>query len=258
LQAISLQCLEACYVNDKWRPTHVSDEVLNLVFLARTERTVDRGRIRINKRLYEAEELRDYQGRRVTLRYDPLDMERLLVFLGREYLGDAVEVERSSMRDRDLAARKIEAKRAARARYLQQYRALTSKSPDFRVYSTVPEAERAAALVGDRRREQAAEREERLRLMTTEELNARVRQMEEYAANERPVFATATEHYRWVLDRQSMHLPVQEADVAFVAEFEAAMDVETVAYWRIYKEGIGLIPISKGANDAPAPSHHVP
>jgi hypothetical protein len=104
--------------------------------------------------------------------------------------------------------------------------------------------------VGNRRREQAQEREERLRLMTTEELNARVRQMEEYAANERPVFATATEHYRWVLDRQSMHLPVEEADITFVAEFESTMDADTAAYWRIYKEGIGLIPI-EGADTAP-------
>jgi putative transposase len=239
-EATPMQCLAQSYLAGEWKPTRVSEQLIDMVFLPRQQRAVDRGRVRINKTLYGHDALVPLTGKKVDCRYDPLDPGWALVFHNDEFICEVKPVEYSSMKDKDLAAKKIAQKRALRRQFLDEYHALTSKIPDFIQYSQVPDAEKAAAIVGRKRRQQALTEAERFRPKTIEELNAEVEQQERFVEESRPIFATEIERYTWILGRQLAGKGVREDELAFVAQLEAAMDKTTFAFWQSYKEGIGL------------------
>jgi putative transposase len=248
-QATPMQCLAQCYLAGEWKPVQVSEQLIDMVFLRRTTRVVDRGRIWLNKICYEApqgegeRELAALTGQRVSVRHEhPLDPSYVLIFNGDTFVCEARPVEPSSMKNKELARRKIAQKRALRRQFLDEYRALTSRVPDFIQYSQVPDAEKAAAIVGRKRRQQALKEAERLRPQTAEELAAKVEEMEQRLLPRRPIFQSEIERYRWILDEQARGNPISEEDAAFVAQQEAGMKPETLKYWDVYKEGIGLIP----------------
>lgn len=244
-EATPIQCLAQCYLTGEWKPTKISEQLIDMVFLPRQQRAVDRGRVRINKQLYEHEALVPLTGRRVDCRYDPLDPGWVLVFHEDEFVCEAKPVEYSSMKDKDLAARKIEQKRALRRQFLDEYHALTSKIPDFIQYSRVPDAEKAAAIVGRKRRQQTLAEAERFRPKTVEEFDAEIEQRERWVEETRPIFATEIERYMWILGRQFEGRSVREDEFAFISQLEAGMDAGTLAYWQSYKEGIGLVKAAK-------------
>ena len=157
-QATPMDCLIMCYHREGWRPVRFSEEALNLIFLPKKERKIDRGRIHFHTELaeiYEHPALVAFDnGELVTVRYNPLDPEWLLVF-GRngKFVCQAHPVEYSSMKDSSLAQRKIKQKTAWRQKYLADYRRLTDPIPDLREFSTVPLIESQAAAVRAARKE---------------------------------------------------------------------------------------------------------
>jgi putative transposase len=247
-QATPMRCLLQCY-SDGWRPRRLSEDAVDLVFLPRETRTVDRGRIVFQKERYEAEALIGLNGRRVEIRSDPLDRSYLLVFHGGQFLCRAEPVEYSSMTDRDLSARKINEKARLRKLFIAEYRNLTSPVPDFREYSTVPSAERPAALVGTAKREALERRRaeaEYCRVMTPEELAAGVAAIENYRPTSyRPVFSNERDRYEYVLGCLAGSGDLEEGDERFMHAYESKMSPDARAYWNIYKDSIGLGPSSQ-------------
>ncbi len=120
-----------------WRPTFLSERSLDLVFLTRTTRKVQHGRVQINYHLYEAEELVNLpNGTPVELRYDPMDMDRpVIVIHNGKYLCDATPVEFSSMVDSELTKKKIEEKRRLKNKFIEAWRRYTRPVEDIRKYS---------------------------------------------------------------------------------------------------------------------------
>lgn len=247
-QATPMQCLAACYLAQEWQPVRMSESVLNLIFLPRVSRTVDRGRIRFQKRLYEDEALITLSGQRVDIRHDPLDPEWILVFHGGAFICQAEPLEYSSMKDRDLADRKIAEKARRRKQFLEEYRRLTSRIPDFREYSRAPAAERTAALVGKAKRRRAQQRAELYRVRSPEELAAEIAKIENYRPP-RPVFTSEVDRYRWILDQMAASAEIDQADRDFVAAYESHMNQDTKTYWGIYKESIGLLQSAGETNE---------
>jgi putative transposase len=240
-EATPMQCLAQSYLASEWKPTKVSEQLIDMVFLPRQQRAVDRGRVRINKQFYEHEALVPLTGKKVDCRYDPLDPGWALIFHDDEFICEVKPVEYSSMKDKEFASRKIAQKRALRRQFLDEYHALTSKIPDFIQYSQVPDAEKAAAIVGRKRRQQALAEAERFRPKTVEEFNAEIEQRDRWVEEARPIFATEIERYTWILGRQLEGKSVREDEFAFVAQLEAGMDKATFDFWQSYKEGIGLV-----------------
>lgn len=246
--ATPMDCLRQCYFTGEWQPTRISEQLTDLVFLRRATRTVDRGRITLNAISYEAatevgaRELTTLTGERVSIRYDPLDTGHILVFReGGEFVTECRPTEYSSMRDKELALHKIGQKRRLRQQFIEQYRELTSKIPDFLRYSGTPLAERAAAIVSGKRKRQALLEAERLRPMTQEELDAELERRERYEEESRrhPVFRTDFERLHFLIDRQARGQDVTEDEAAFVVQMEAGMGEEDRAYWGSYREEIG-------------------
>jgi putative transposase len=177
--ATPLDCLRACYA-DGWRPQYLSAEAVDLVFMAKASRKINQGRITFENELWEHGALCGIEpGTSVELRYNPMTTDELHVFQGRRYLCTALPVERSSMKDQGLAERKIHEKRTRRRAYVEEFRLLTARVPDFREYSQVPAIERPAALIEDNRRQRAAEQIEANRVLSQEELDARVEKLEQ-------------------------------------------------------------------------------
>lgn len=230
------KCLQRLYI-DGWRPRRLSDEAIDLVFLARVSggRVVDRGRIHLNNRIYEHDDLIPLSGQRVDLRYDPMDPEWLLIFNDNQYICRAEPVEYSSMKDQDLVSRKIEEKRRLRKSFLTQYRELTNKVPDFREYSTVPAIEKTAALITAKQKAEVEKIKERVRPRTEDQLAAEVALIENYHNKDRPVFVSEVDRYEWCLTQGAA---IVEEDRDFIIEYESRMDAVTRQYWTIYKESI--------------------
>lgn len=207
--ATPFDCLMACY-NEGWRPRMISPDAADLIFLARGNRVIHQGRINFENDFYEHDALLELHKVRVDIRYNPMTLDELHVFQGGRYLCTAVPVERSSMKDADLAARKIEEKRERRKRFAGEFRKIAALAPDFRQYSQIPEAERVAALIGDDRRRRAIENKEFSKTLTQAELDAHIEKMEQGlplpSRSAKPMpprpgsFATDITRFLWILD----------------------------------------------------------
>jgi len=234
-----MDALRNCYTRG-WRPGPVSQEAIDLIFLPSARRTVDRGRITFEREYYEHDALVTLNGERVECRYDPLDPGWLLVFREGRYLCTARPVEYSSMKDRELASRKIHEKRRRRKGFILEYKRYTSAIPDFRRFSKVPAIEKAAALVGKEKRRRLEERK-KLAEPTAEEIQAAVERIENYRpAPVRPIFASKRDRYQWILEQEAAGARLREEDLAFRADFESSLDDDTREYWQVYKEGLRI------------------
>jgi putative transposase len=242
--ASPLDCLQACYA-EGWRPRPVSPEAADLVFLCRATRVVDRGRITLDGRQYEHDALITLHKSSVKLRYDPMDMESVIVLSGNEYICTAEPVEYSSMIDADLTTRKNMEKAKRRKAFAEEYRKLTAAVPDIREYSKIPPIEKAAALVGRDKKKRAAEQAEMTRIKTPEELQREVARLE--AMQDKPVprkplperpgfFMTDLDRYAWCLKFEAAGGALSEDDQAFMAGYETGMSDEDREHWQARRQ----------------------
>jgi len=171
-------CLRACYNNDNWRAKFISNEKADLLFLARDSRIINKGQISINNELYMADDLLEMHKQRVDLRFNPMTYAEVHVFQNGKYICTAYPVERSSMIDADLTSRKIAEKRDRRKKFAEEFKKISSIAPDLRNYSSVPQIERAAALIGKERTQRAIENKAANRVMSQAELDAKVAELE--------------------------------------------------------------------------------
>jgi putative transposase len=231
-------CLRACFVSG-WRPRWLSPEDVDMVFLARADRggrMVDRGRISLNNQLYEHDALERLHKTRVDVRYDCMDPDWVLCFKDGEFICRAVPVEYSSMKDQDLAGKKIAEKAVRRRASLKTYRDLTTNIPDFLNVSQVPMDERPEAVLGTPKQRQKI-MESRAPVQTEDELAADVAMIENYRHRNKPVFSSEVDRYQWAADQGSK---VSDEDRVFMKEYEARMDIDTREYWETYKESIAI------------------
>lgn len=253
--ATPYDCLKACY-EAGWRPRKISEEAADLIFLARGERVVRLGRIELKGDFYEHEALIGIEGR-VDLRFNPMDLSEILVFGKGKYLCTATPVEYSSMKDMDLAQRKIHEKRARAKRFSEDFKRLTCNIPDFRQYSTVPEAERVAALVGAEKKKRAAERAKINRPQTPQELESEIRKNEEVkllpsARDQKPLperpafFHSEFDHFKWARDYRRRGGSLSEEELTFVAGFEGRMSPAQAEHWETESEIFARAEIQRG------------
>lgn len=240
-RATPYDCLMAAYNHDHWRPRMVSASAADLLFLARDSRVVNKGRINFANDFFEHDALLPLHGRRVDLRYNPLTLDELHVFEAGEYLCTAVPVERSSMVDRELASKKIAEKRERRKRFAEEFRRLSAAAPDLRQYSTVPRAERAAALIGDERQRRAQENRELHRPVTQEEITAHIAAMEQGlplpSPSPRPLpprpkwFLDDYSHFEWIVKYLKAGGALDAADELFKDNYLAGLAPDQRDYY---------------------------
>ncbi len=238
-------CLRACYENG-WRPRDVSSRAADLIFLEKDHRTVNLGRIQYKGDAFEHEALLTLNGQKVDIRVNPLSDEGLIVFHRGQYLCLATPVEYSSMKDRDLAARKIIEKRTRRSRFAEEYRRITAGIPDLRTYSEVPRTEKVAALIEADKRKIARERQEFSRTLTPEELEAGVKQLEAAQgatpARRKPLparpgfFLDDFSRYEWCIKYTAAGGELPADDCAWKAAYEARMSPDQLDYWKTVQE----------------------
>ena len=245
-----MDCLKQCCIGG-WQPTYLNDDTTDLIFLARDERGVDRGRITFRNEFYEHDALIPLnldKGEKVEIRHDPMDPEWLLVFYKGEYICRAELVEYSSMKDRNLAERKIEEKARRRKECLAEYRRLTSKIPDFIQHSKTSPVEKAAALIGHDKKRRADEQYELCRTRTPEELAAEMAELEslaEKSKNEvrrkplpvRPTyFLNDLARYSFCTDYEIAGGGLSESDQDFKTIYEGQMDAGQKEYWEMARK----------------------
>jgi len=248
-EATPMQCLIACF-HDGWKPTRISEAASDLVFLAKATRIIYRGRIQLQGGRYESDELIQFDGEKVDLRYDPIDPSELLVFFRGEYTCSAVPVEYSSMTDHELANRKIIEKALRRKKFSEEYRRLTSGIPDLREYSAVSPLDKAAALIGKEKEKKLAEQKEFYRTRTAEELDAEVEKLEsaeklstlprQKPLPDRPAyFLKEYDRYAWITHYELSGGEPSAEDIEFKTGYESRMDIGQKEYWEAVRE-VGL------------------
>ncbi len=241
-------CLKACY-EDGWRPRMIAPDAADMIFLAKDKRIIHQGRINFQNEFYEHDELLSLHKERIDIRYNPMTLDELHVFQSGRYLCTAVPVERSSMKDMDLASRKIMEKRERRKRFAEEFRKVSSLAPDFREYSRVPEAERVAALIGDDRKKRAEAQIEFTRTLSQEELDAEVAKLEQglpmparikKPLPERPgAFAEDITRFLWILDYLKAGGELNPEDEKFKDKYLAAQTPGQREYYQFMMEGFG-------------------
>jgi len=245
-----MACLERC-AKEGWQPTRIPEEQIDLLFLPKGQkpRTVDRGRIQFCNVLYEHPKLNKLTGQKVTLRFNPHDPGYVLVFYKGEPFCKAETVEYSSMKDKLLAERKIREKAHFRKEIVNKYRQLTAGIPDIRQFSSVPELERAAALIEGDKRKKASENKEMYHERTPKELAlevAQLKKVEEVPPCDLKVDTTRTKRptyflddlsrYKWVLKELIENRDVSREDQEFKEGYEVQLCPEELAYWRKRQE----------------------
>ena len=239
-------------VTKGWRPEYLSDRALDLIFLHRAARTVQRGRIRLAGEFYEHPALAALtDGEAVELRYDPMDTERAVIVLYRgQYLCDAGPMEWGSMIDDELTRAKIHEKREMAGKFRAAWQEFIAPVPDLRRYST-------QALERPERIEQVAARREcvrgaealleceRGRERTPDEIRREIASLElkaEAAEASRPrpplpprptIFLTEYARYKWAQEYMLAGGALTAEDQAFCAAYEAKTDPDAIAIWQV-------------------------
>ncbi len=242
-QTTPFDCLRACY-DASWRPRMISGAAADLIFLAKDDRVINRGRIHFDNDDWESDGLLELKGR-VDIRYNPMIRTELHVFRNGDYICTAYPVEKSSMKDMDLAARKIQEKRERRKKFAEEFKRMAAMAPDFREYSQVPEAERVAALIGNQQNRRQIAETERTREITQEELDAQVAALEAGFAiparnvrlPERPgYFLDEINRFEWCIKYEAAGGTLEETDQAFVAAYETRQTPDQREYWQTVRE----------------------
>jgi putative transposase len=240
-----LNCLQACY-NDGWRPKRMSNAAADLLFLARDTRIVNKGQISLNNEFYVADALMEMHKQRVDLRYNPMTYADVHVYQGNNYICTAYPVERSSMIDHDLASQKIAEKRARRAKFAEEFKKISSVAPDFRQYSTIPQIERVAALIGTEKKQRAIENKILNKPISQEELDVKVAELEvlnrvpaktnQPLAGPRPDFwmSDSARHDFCIL--AAVDGTITDEDRAWMNNYEAAMEPKDRERWVFQRE----------------------
>jgi hypothetical protein len=246
-EATPHDCLMACY-NEGWRPRMISNEAADLIFLARASRVINRGRISLENEQYESDALLELHGQRVDIRYNPLTLAELHIFRGGKYLCSCLPVEFSSMIDADLASRKIAEKRERRLKFAEEFKRISSIAPDFRQYSTVPEAERVAALIGTEKKRRALENKEFTKPVTQEEIDQHIEKMErglplpqksvKPLPERPPSFLDDSTRYFWLMDFLRAGGDLEAEDNQWMLDYESKMTPAARARWEFEKEWI--------------------
>jgi len=252
-EATPYDCLMACH-EEGWQPLMIASATADMIFLAKDSRIVHQGRINFNSDFYEHDALMEIHKERVDIRYNPMILDELHVFQGGKYLCTATPLERSSMKDMDLAGRKIAEKRERRKKFAAEFRKVSSLAPDFRAYSRVPEADRVAALIGDEKKKRAAAQIEFTRPLTQEALDKGVEQLERLNARlpdgstaalprkkkeppPRPGYwISDTDRYFWCLQTEIAGGTLSDEDQAFVKAEEAKMTPAQRDRWQFERE----------------------
>jgi len=238
-------CLRSCY-HDGWRPKMLSNDAADLLFLARDSRIINKGMISLNNEFYIHDSLIEMHKERVDIRYNPMTYAECHVYKAGKYICTAYPVERSSMIDADLASRKIAEKRERRRRFAEEFRKISAVAPDFRQYSQVPEAERVAALIGTERKQRAIENKEINRVITQEELDEKVKIIEELnripaktakpLAGPRPsYFLSDAQRHDWCINA-FVDGTINDEDRAWMESYEDAMDDDDRKRWEFARE----------------------
>ncbi|HOK59216.1 MAG TPA: Mu transposase C-terminal domain-containing protein, partial [Methanothrix sp.] len=260
VEATPYDCLMAC-IKDGWRPRWISDEAADLLFLERRKRVVQRGRVTVDNDWYEHDALLEMHGQQVEVRFRPYERDLALIYQGGKFICAASQVEYSSMKDGNLAERKIMDKREKRRAIAEKFRTWIKGIPDLRQYSEVPEAEKVAALVGNERRRIEAARANESRSLTAEELAEKVAELErlnerlpdgrtaafamtmksDRALPPRPTFfLTDTDRFLWCLHYEAAGGHLSHEDRAFLEEQFASMTPEARERWNFEREYGGL------------------
>lgn len=243
--ASPLACLAVC-CQDGFRPRFLTEDAIDTLLLKREKRIVNKGRISYNNDFYEHDELIHLHGQEVTICCpDPVGEDVILVFTGTRYLCTATPVSYSSMKNMDLARQKIIEKRSRRKRIAQSVRALTAGIPDMRNYPESTLEKQAATIASDQRR-RAIEHKAETRVMTQEELDEGIRQLEEMqripaksttiSVPPRPAsWIKDSDRHDWCI-RAAAAGVISDEDRTWMNNYESTMSPDARARWEFERE----------------------
>lgn len=219
-----------------WQPRRISDEALELIFLRRAIRKVNKGTIMLEGEYYTSDKLNDLADKTtVEVRYRN-DKSYIIVLYKGEYFCDAYRLEYSSMNDDELAKAKIRQKNEIKRKYVEAYKEYTKPIEDNRIYSAKGiKVEELAQKRKELTQKAAIEKAYRERVMTAEEVKAEEEKLAKLEADlemkkqlnrvkelpKRPfVFLSAFEKYDWLCKYRDAGGELTEEDKGFIDKYE--------------------------------------
>ena len=232
-------------VDDGFTPVFYPEEALDLAFMARTGRRVNRGRIRLFHRMYENDELyKLLDGTKLEVRYDPYDPEMAIAVLpnGEEAV-DLHLVTLLSMKSRKGLAEAMRRKKEFIERVISEYRQLTQPAKGIVEYSKVAQVATGLRLKRERARTKYS--------LTIEEMRRSIAEAEERQklplGGERTLEQDLAElpheparRYEALLNVWQRHGQLPSEYLSFMHEFEKTRTPADIEYWNMQRDMRGL------------------
>lgn len=221
-------------------PRMVIESELDFVLLARDMRSVNRGRVWIDKRLYEGVSLEQglwdiADSTKVEVRYDHMD-EDIAIAIRPD--GAAVPlrlVTQSSMKNKEATSELMEWKRSMIKKVKEHYRRLTAPIPGVVEYSTHTKAamslKKAQKAIAPKLTE--SEYKASVDRIVAESTQTQTRKP---LMLKKPVFGTEYDHYKWAVESQLNGYALPENESTFMKDYEGRMDEAEKVHWEEFRK----------------------
>lgn len=241
------------FVNEgAWEPVFMHQDEVDFCFLARTERTVQKGgRIQIDKELYEAEPMPGVDDMNpltslpvkttVDVRYNRQDPDQMLVILPDTTMRRLVRITTYSMLDGDRLVDGMKWKREQMKKVIDRYHELTKPIPEL---LRVPQRTRPVISAEHREAKpelslehyhEEVEKKVADSIALSKAMNNSGGSVSKGYILSRPVFKRPYDRYKWCMSRMLAGYELGEADQRFSLEYPLTITEEEKDYWKEFE-----------------------
>ncbi len=234
-----IQKLMEC-VDKGWQPIYIDPYELDLIFLRRTRRKVQNGRVFINKVLYQGESLTSdapacsqglwhLHGKTIELRYSELDPDKAIAVLPDGELRPLYVVPEYQMLDNEQMLEAIRWKRESMRAIKEQWKSITA-----RFKGKVLQTNRSPQI------QEVKQVQEKTKLQLSRELYQqaieKAKEIKERHVQQEPThWQTTHERYEFYINKELQKKELTEEEKTFMQTYAESMNESEKAYWKAYK-----------------------
>uniref|UniRef100_A0A7C4AJR9 Transposase-like Mu C-terminal domain-containing protein n=1 Tax=Thermodesulfovibrio aggregans TaxID=86166 RepID=A0A7C4AJR9_9BACT len=226
-------------------PSMIIEHEIDFILMARTTRSVNRGRILLDGILYEGESLENglwdiADKTKIEVRYDLYDRESIYAIRPDGKIVQLVQVPISSMKNPELTSELIKKKRKMIAQIREEWKRLTQPVPGVIEYSA-----RTKAILKHKGKKQSKpeeqildresfEKEVKRRVEMTKSINS-FESMQKRQLIKPSIFASEREKYKYLVDCEMEGVELSEQEKLYMRKYEAKMEDGERMWWENYR-----------------------
>lgn len=230
-------------VKEGFVPRMIIEQEVDFILMARTIRSVNRGRILLDGILYEGESLEEglwdiADKTKIEVRYDIYDRESIYAIRPNGVIVKLRQVNVSSMKNKELTSELMKRKREMIAKIREEYKKLTQPVPGVIEYST-----RTKTILKHKNKKtikpeeqildrEAFAKEVKRRVELTKKLNEETQKRQ---LIKQGFFASERERYKYLVDCEMEGISISDEERIFMMKYESKMEEGEKIWWENYR-----------------------